>query len=256
MPDLSFLTQFKSVSFYLSVNAPLTLVLICHFLGDFHLQSQKLADQKKQKFKALVIHLFWVGLPLLLTACFLHSELRGYFFKVWLAHALIDFIKYLITKRGLVRESWEKYIFILDQILHLTAIFCLFGAYRGLMVITDIPLSDYPTYPVLNVFLFLLIISKPVNILFKLFFRKYQPVGEEAAGTVEGAGALIGQLERLIMGIFLLFGQYAAIGLVFTAKSIARFDRISKSQAFAEYYLIGSLFSIISVLMAYALCLG
>lgn len=45
----------------------------------------------------------------------------------------------------------------------------------------------------------------------------------------------------------------AAIALVFTAKSIARYDMISKNQGFAEYYLIGSLFSMISVLVTYAL---
>lgn len=97
--------------------------------------------------------------------------------------------------------------------------------------------------------LFILLISTPINILFKLYFSKYQ----EEEQTVTGAGALIGQLERLIMGIFLLLGQYKAIGLVFTAKSIARYDKISKSQVFAEYYLIGSLFSIISVLVLYVL---
>lgn len=101
--------------------------------------------------------------------------------------------------------------------------------------------------------LFIILITKPVNIVFKLFFNKYQVTEGEEELTVTGAGALIGQLERLIMGIFLLMGQFTAIGLVFTAKSIARYDKISKSQAFAEYYLIGSLFSIISVLLAYIL---
>ncbi len=42
---------------------------------------------------------------------------------------------------------------------------------------------------------------------------------------------------------------------MFTAKSIARYDKIAKNQAFAEYYLIGSLFSIICVLIIYAICL-
>ncbi|WP_216524801.1 DUF3307 domain-containing protein [Streptococcus lutetiensis] len=56
-----------------------------------------------------------------------------------------------------------------------------------------------------------------------------------------------------IIGIFLILGQYATIALVFTAKSIARYDMISKNQGFAEYYLIGSLFSMISVLVTYAL---
>lgn len=46
---------------------------------------------------------------------------------------------------------------------------------------------------------------------------------------------MVGNLERLIIGIFLILGQYAAIALVFTAKSIARYDMISKNQGFAEY---------------------
>ena len=44
-------------------------------------------------------------------------------------------------------------------------------------------------------------------------------------------------------------------GLVFTAKSIARYNKISESPTFAEYYLIGSLFSILSVLLSAWICL-
>lgn len=100
--------------------------------------------------------------------------------------------------------------------------------------------------------LFFLIITKPINIIFKLYFERYQ-VELEDTSSISGAGAMVGNLERLIIGIFLILGQYAAIALVFTAKSIARYDMISKNQGFAEYYLIGSLFSMISVLVTYAL---
>ncbi|MDI6840204.1 MAG: hypothetical protein QMD71_05080 [bacterium] len=41
----------------------------------------------------------------------------------------------------------------------------------------------------------------------------------------------------------MLLNQYAAIGLVLTAKSIARFDAL-KDRNVAEYYLIGTLCSI------------
>lgn len=58
------------------------------------------------------------------------------------------------------------------------------------------------------------------------------------------------------MGILIILGQFAAIGLVFTAKSIARYNKISESPAFAEYYLIGSLYSIISVLLISWICFG
>lgn len=57
------------------------------------------------------------------------------------------------------------------------------------------------------------------------------------------AGSLIGTLERLLIAIMILLGQYAAIGLIFTAKSITRYDRISKDPSFAEYYLVGTLMS-------------
>lgn len=47
----------------------------------------------------------------------------------------------------------------------------------------------------------------------------------------------------LLMVIFIAIEQYSAVGLVLTAKSIARYDRISKDQIFAEYYLLGTLLS-------------
>lgn len=67
------------------------------------------------------------------------------------------------------------------------------------------------------------------------------------------AGSLIGTLERLLIAIMMLLGQYAAIGLIFTAKSITRYDRISKDPSFAEYYLVGTL---MSALFAIVIVLG
>ena len=69
-------------------------------------------------------------------------------------------------------------------------------------------------------------------------------------GTDRNAGRMIGTLERIIMVIFIAIGQYAAVGLVLTAKSIARYDRIAKDQVFAEYYLLGTLLSTICAIAA------
>ena len=62
-------------------------------------------------------------------------------------------------------------------------------------------------------------------------------------------GRKIGTIERFIMLLFILMNQYAAMGLVLTAKSIARYDKIVKEEKFAEYYLLGTLFSTASVLL-------
>ena len=47
------------------------------------------------------------------------------------------------------------------------------------------------------------------------------------------------------MTILISVDQYSAVGLVLTAKSIARYDKLSKDQIFAEYYLLGTLLSAI-----------
>ena len=49
---------------------------------------------------------------------------------------------------------------------------------------------------------------------------------------------MIGFLERLVIGACLVYGQFASIGLVFTAKSIARYNKISENPAFAEYRVL------------------
>jgi hypothetical protein len=42
------------------------------------------------------------------------------------------------------------------------------------------------------------------------------------------------------------------LGFILTAKSIARYDAITKDQKFAEYYLIGTLVSVVYSIVAYA----
>ena len=60
---------------------------------------------------------------------------------------------------------------------------------------------------------------------------------------------MIGTIERLIMVLFIALEQYAALGLVLTAKSIARYDKIAKEPKFAEYYLLGTLLSTMVVVL-------
>ena len=244
---------YNPLSSYLLEQPILILLLIAHFLSDFQLQNQQMADGKKKKIAALVQHLILVLIPLVLLAFIFPLQNWDLFAKIGISHAAIDSIKYFLTKKGIIKPAFEKAAFVLDQVLHLACILIIYQD-TGINLPTDSLLLQLPGLAQLLIqVLFILVVTKPVNIVFKLFFSNYQPKEGEEELTVTGAGALIGQLERLIMGIFLLMGQFAAIGLVFTAKSIARFDRISKDQGFAEYYLIGSLFSIISVLIVYAL---
>ena len=225
-------------------NPYLILLLLCHLLSDYYFQSQKMADRKDQDPKVLVLHILYVALPLIVVVL-VHLDLWWICLIILLTHAGIDAGKPWLQKTLKLKTSWT---FTLDQLLHIGIITCLvlFGAKNGT---TYLPLDT------LNLIFYVLLVGKPTNIAFKILFAKYQPNMKKKMDTITGAGSMIGFLERLVIGACLVYGQFASIGLVFTAKSIARYNKISENPAFAEYYLIGSLFSILSALFAAWLCL-
>ena len=227
------------------MNPYLILLLICHLLSDYYFQSQKMADRKDQDKKVLGLHILYVALPLFIVSLF-HLALWWICLVILLTHAGIDFLKPIVQKGLKLPKAW---IFALDQVLHIGILTCLvlMGAKNGTTYI--LPLDT------LNLIFYVLLVGKPSNIAFKILFAKYQPTSKKKMDTITGAGSMIGFLERLVIGACLIYGQFASIGLVFTAKSIARYNKISENPAFAEYYLIGSLFSILSALLAAWLCL-
>lgn len=66
---------------------------------------------------------------------------------------------------------------------------------------------------------------------------------EEHPRGLQGAGAYIGWLERSAIFIAIVLGHPGAVAVIFTAKSLARFPSFAR-EAFAEYYLIGTLLSL------------
>lgn len=221
------------------MNPYLILLLVCHLLSDYYFQSQKMADHKDQDIKVLGRHILYVALPLFIVSL-CHLDLWWICLIILLTHAGIDYGKPWVQKQLNFTAAWT---FALDQVLHVSIIIVLvfFGVKNT---------TTYLSADILNLIFYVLLVGKPTNIVFKIFFAKYQPTMEDKMDTITGAGSMIGFLERLIIGACLVYGQFASIGLVFTAKSIARYNKISENPAFAEYYLIGSLFSILSALLA------
>lgn len=239
------MTNFTGLSDFFLKNPILVMTLLAHVLADFQLQSQRMADLKSRRLKFLILHLGIVALPLLILALILPQYLV-FFGLVWLSHAAIDFLKYK-SNSWVESHQLDRTAFLVDQALHGAVILILYLLFAG-----KSGLPSWLPYPLVQAAFFLVLTGKPINVVFKLFFSKYQ-AGQDDQETIAGAGAMIGILERLIMALSLIFGQFTSIGLIFTAKSIARYNKISESQAFAEYYLIGSLFSMISVLLAFGL---
>ena len=59
---------YNPLSAYLLEQPILILLLIAHFLSDFQLQNQQMADGKKKKIAVLAQHLILVLIPLVLLA--------------------------------------------------------------------------------------------------------------------------------------------------------------------------------------------
>ena len=237
----------------------LHLILI-HLLGDFYFQTKRLAREKNESTWKLIEHgliytlVCIIGIipiydPTILVAVIFLS----------MSHISIDIIKLRYIKYLVIRENYqpdkERFVYLADQILHIACIFII--AFILIIVnheITLLPLisnafeiTKIPYIAFFSWSLMLLLVWKPANITIKQLLCLNKPHEDDG----KKAGGFIGLLERLIILLFLSINQYSAIGLVLTAKSIARYDEISKNKDFAEYYLLGTLLSTFIVIGVY-----
>lgn len=75
-------------------------------------------------------------------------------------------------------------------------------------------------------------------------FRLEEDLAGGHGESVPGSGRAIGILERVLLLPLVILGEWGGIGLILAAKSLARFKELD-SRPFAEYYLIGTLTSVV-----------
>lgn len=234
----------------------LKLLLIGHFLADFFLQSSNMAQNKKKKMKYLFIHSFIYFLVFaIISFAFLKVQ-----YAIWAiliisgSHLLIDLIRTKIENKYSNHKVYF-FSFLIDQILHLTTIFVTYY----LLNLTEKVNSIYGHCVSFKYFtkisaycLLFVVLLNPTGVLIKkVFSYLFKEEIDNTSGNK--AGSTIGKLERIITAILLLCNQYGVIGLVLTAKSIARFKQL-EDKDFAERYLIGTLLSVlISLVVTIAL---
>jgi hypothetical protein len=75
--------------------------------------------------------------------------------------------------------------------------------------------------------------------------RKFRPNDLRPVDGLENGGRVIGYLERLLIYVFILSGQFAGVGFLVAAKSIFRFGELkdSENRKQAEYIIIGTFIS-------------
>ena len=210
------------------------LQFLAHLVSDFFLQTEKSCKDKANnafKSKHLYIH------TLVTFAC---AWLFSLNMKYWWAalvisvlHLVIDGLKSVCKKR--------KGVFFIDQLLHLAVIVAV------VVVFNNIEVISFPTWsPETKVLLWIaafVLCLRPTNFIIKNIFKDAEisvpDSGEE--NSLPNAGRIIGNVERLLTLVFVMMGQYEAIGFLLAAKSLLRFRETDTVKS--EYVLVGTLLS-------------
>jgi hypothetical protein len=235
----------------------LLFMLLLHMTGDFYIQTDAMAEKKKTSYQAVLYHCLLYAVPLTGMAILWSVQALILAAVLWVLHFIIDTMKYAYLKTHAGHS--EPIVYCVDQFLHAVSIFVAVLLVKSFAVPFAFPAwmdrmlasLSISSLTALKWLLMIAIIWRPANVTIKTLILKYKPGEYRIGSSQENAGAFIGTLERLIIALLLSVNQYAAIGLVLAAKSIARYERMVKEQSFAEYYLLGTLLSTLIVIAAY-----
>lgn len=246
----------------------LVFVLIGHILADFYAQTDRIAREKRGSVRFLALHCGLYALCLIPFCLLSFSFPRavGAWVVLALVHAAIDAAKMAWERR----KKASLAVFCFDQALHVLACLVVSSAFFDGFSVVDvaIPLVGVmgrESFSVgLSAALVLLVVWRPAAIFVRLLLGSLrmgcaepdeptepaEPRESTATAEEPRTGTWIGILERTIIGVLTLCGQFEAIAFVLTAKSIARFKRLSDDKGFAECYLVGTLASTAIAILA------
>ncbi len=216
--------------------------LLAHLLGDFVLQPDSwVREKEREKYRSVKLYIHGLLHFLLIMLITFDLSMTPVAFSIAVSHIIIDAAKLEVQK-----DKNKRLFFFIDQALHLLVII-------AATLIIEKPSIEFNTWS-LNQFLVLataiVFLLHPASIFIRLILSKWTPATEIKSEKIETssllhAGMVIGYLERMLVFIFILNNQWAAIGFLVTAKSVFRFSdlKVGQDRKLTEYVLIGTLLS-------------
>ncbi|HWZ96900.1 MAG TPA: DUF3307 domain-containing protein [Candidatus Dormibacteraeota bacterium] len=244
----------------------LLAIYLAHLLSDFVLQSPRLVEQKRRgKVSGYLLHGATHYFVTLLLVAFLvkASALSARTYLVLLVlvvvHLLLDAAKLRLTASGLVYDG--AFAYVSDQIIHfLTIVFAAWLLAPGfaigqLFALAGLARSIQTKWLAVPVVYVAIVFGggyliRDLTRTMAEGLKNQSP--HKTSEQLQNAGLYIGWLERFLVITALLLHSPATVGLILTAKSIARYPEF-KSERFAEYFLIGTLLSISIAILGGAL---
>ncbi len=233
-------------------------LFLAHILTDFVIQTNKWVDNKNAK--SIRSWHFWIHISLagILTYIFLMqwTEWEVPLFII-VTHGLIDYWKITqerkIASFNKMQQKVEdkktgKRQFFIDQLFHaiviLLAWLYLTEGFKEVLPFIESLLTEKKFVTIISATIFII---WPLGVAIGKITEpfKNELSSDEENDSLTKAGTYIGIFERLMVMIFILTGQYEAIGFLIAAKSVLRIgkdgDKLTRKKT--EYVLIGTLIS-------------
>lgn len=247
------------------------LLVLIYILGEFFICEKNRDDLEFKKFGVFVREnikhwLVFLVLNMLLIILFEKSIWTIFLGAVIIAlsHFIIDLIRNYALR---LNKFSNKVFFLFEQASHIIILFLVYKYFYNNLksgwLLSELS-KTIDLLLVIRVILAFTLISKSANVIFKFLLSHFKPdkkLIEELKindnkfyDSFENSGAVIGLLERAIMLSALIVGEYQIIGFVIAAKSIVRF-KSSEITMFGEYYIIGTMFSVLYTLATFYFCL-
>lgn len=213
-----------------------TRLLLAHVVGDFIFQTDSTCRKKRER-GLCSLHIYLHAFLIFILSWFALWCVSGWWLAliIGVAHLFIDSVK--------KRDNLAS--FLLDQVAHVVCI----GAVVYVAIDKELYVvlsHDYAWINSLCLFSWVFLLNgKPANLFIKHLLRIYSvqsPKESDGSKEIIRSGKLIGNLERWLIIIFMLCGQYEAIGFLIAAKSIIRYK--DSATAKTEYVLAGTLISV------------
>lgn len=227
-----------------------------HVLGDFVFQSDSVVAAKKAgRWRGYLLHgLAYYG-AILVIVLVMNPRLvatwrfEGVVLALCLVHLLLDWAKLVLAGARWIRDDiWS---FIVDQALHLAtvagaALLVTRPPWQSLTVCLQKAESAQDKILLVAVIYVVVVFGGGYFVRYLILPLWKENPGEPAQGhdEVVHAGLYIGWLERFLVLTAIFLQSPGTVGLIFAAKSIARYPELKSPGRFAEYFLIGTLLSI------------
>ncbi len=231
-----------------------------HLLTDFLFQTRRMVDAKKRG--GVAGYLAHGGVYYITTALVAATTIPGVLFSgrfqaglvgLVAIHLLIDIAKISLTRSARIRDGVTA--FVADQALHLLTVWVAACWISGTLLWTGgsellARTRNAPDRVLLSGIVYILVVFAGGYLIRYLTqsFLDGVKLANETTPQLRNAGMYIGWLERFVILTAVLLQSPATVGLVLTAKSIVRYPQI-ESPGFAEYFLVGTLLSLIEAMV-------